>query len=76
MLQDSGFTHGWRRSRPGITDPYKQCGEGFTEPTAYVRPPLPVRLDAGPIVEPWSYIYNWPVQESSRIASGRFCPCE
>jgi gamma-glutamylcyclotransferase (GGCT)/AIG2-like uncharacterized protein YtfP len=32
---------------------------------------LPVRLDDAQ-AEAWTYIYNWPVAQLSRIASGRF----
>ena len=52
-------------------DMYEACGEGFAEPTEYVRQMLPVRLDDAQ-AEAWTYIYNWPVAQLSRIASGRF----
>jgi hypothetical protein len=32
---------------------------------------LPVTLD-GKTAEAWTYIYNWPVTDLPRIASGRF----
>jgi gamma-glutamylcyclotransferase (GGCT)/AIG2-like uncharacterized protein YtfP len=60
-------------------DMYEACGEGFAEPTQYVRQMLPVTLEDGtgeaiepPIVEAWTYIYNWPVADLTQIASGRF----
>ena len=57
-------------------DMYEACGEGFAEPTEYVRQMLPVALEdsAGEAVttEAWTYIYNWPVTRLPRIASGRF----
>ena len=61
-------------------DMYEACGEGFAEPTEYVRRLLPVTLgDAGEtltgeasISEAWTYLYNWPVTHLPRIASGRF----
>jgi gamma-glutamylcyclotransferase (GGCT)/AIG2-like uncharacterized protein YtfP len=53
-------------------DMYEACGEGFAEPTEYVRQMLPVRLGDGAVNEAWTYIYNWPVTPLSRIASGRF----
>ena len=61
-------------------DMYEACGEGFAEPTEYVRRLLPVTLgDAGEtltgeasISEAWTYLYNWPVTGLPRIASGRF----
>ena len=53
-------------------DMYEACGEGFPEPTQYVRLTLPVTLTDGTTRETWTYIYNWPVTGLSRIESGRF----
>jgi gamma-glutamylcyclotransferase (GGCT)/AIG2-like uncharacterized protein YtfP len=58
-------------------DMYEACGEGFAEPTEYIRQMLPVTLVDGaageaPTSEGWTYIYNWPVAHLPRIASGRF----
>jgi gamma-glutamylcyclotransferase (GGCT)/AIG2-like uncharacterized protein YtfP len=53
-------------------DMYEACGEGFSEPTEYVRRRLPVARDDGAASEAWTYIYNWPVAGLPRIASGRF----
>jgi len=53
-------------------DMYEACGEGFAEPTEYVRRMLSVTLHAGTASEAWTYIYNWPVDRLPRIASGRF----
>jgi gamma-glutamylcyclotransferase (GGCT)/AIG2-like uncharacterized protein YtfP len=53
-------------------DMYEACGEGFAEPTEYVRKMLPVTLGDGAIGEAWTYLYNWPVADLPRIASGRF----
>src|SRR5271169_773460 len=53
-------------------DMYEACGEGFEEPTEYVRRKLSVTLDGGTVSEAWTYIYNWPVDRLLRIASGRF----
>jgi gamma-glutamylcyclotransferase (GGCT)/AIG2-like uncharacterized protein YtfP len=52
-------------------DMYEACGEGFKEPTEYVRQMLPVSRDGG-TSEAWTYIYNWPVTRLPRIVSGRF----
>jgi gamma-glutamylcyclotransferase (GGCT)/AIG2-like uncharacterized protein YtfP len=52
-------------------DMYEACGEGFVEPTEYVRRMLPVISGEG-ASEAWTYIYNWPVSHLPRIASGRF----
>ncbi len=38
----------------------------------YVREPLPVTLAGGESVTAWVYVYNHPVNEKSRIASGDF----
>ena len=53
-------------------DMYEACGEGFAEPTEYIRQLLPVTSDDGAVSEAWTYIYNWPVTHLPRIASGRF----
>jgi gamma-glutamylcyclotransferase (GGCT)/AIG2-like uncharacterized protein YtfP len=53
-------------------DMYEACGEGFAEPTEYVRRMLRVTSDDGGAEEAWTYIYNWPVARLPRIASGRF----
>ena len=53
-------------------DMYEACGEGFAEPTQYVRRTLPVTLADGSVSEAWTYIYNWPVTDLVRIESGRF----
>ena len=42
-------------------DMYEACGEGFAEPTEYIRQMLPVTLVDGAVSEAWTYIYNWPV---------------
>ena len=53
-------------------DMYEACGEGFAEPTEYIRRMLPVMSGEGALVEAWTYIYNWPVAGLPRIVSGRF----
>jgi gamma-glutamylcyclotransferase (GGCT)/AIG2-like uncharacterized protein YtfP len=53
-------------------DMYEACGEGFAEPTEYVRRMLPVISGDGAVREAWTYLYNWPVTGLPRIASGRF----
>ena len=53
-------------------DMYEACGEGFPEPTQYLRKMLPVTLAGGEVGEAWTYIYNWPVAKLVRIESGRF----
>ena len=53
-------------------DMYEACGEGFPEPTQYVRQMLHVALADGSASEAWTYIYNWPVAKLTRIESGRF----
>jgi gamma-glutamylcyclotransferase (GGCT)/AIG2-like uncharacterized protein YtfP len=53
-------------------DMYEACGEGFAEPTEYLRQMLPVTCDDGAVSEAWTYVYNWPVAGLPRIASGRF----
>jgi gamma-glutamylcyclotransferase (GGCT)/AIG2-like uncharacterized protein YtfP len=53
-------------------DMYEACGDGFAEPTEYVRRTVPVTRDGQTADEAWTYIYNWPVTRLPRIASGRF----
>ncbi|KWV53241.1 hypothetical protein AS156_08355 [Bradyrhizobium macuxiense] len=53
-------------------DMYEACGEGFPPPTEYVRELLPVTLADGSVSVAWTYLYNWPVTNLPRIASGRF----
>ena len=53
-------------------DMYEACGEGFAEPTEYVRRLLPVTMSDGREDQAWTYVYNWPVTELPRIESGRF----
>ncbi len=53
-------------------DMYEACGEGFAQPTEYVRRMLPVTSDGRTAGEAWTYLYNWPVAHLPRIASGRF----
>ena len=53
-------------------DMYEACGEGFNEPTEYVRHMLQVMSGDGAASEAWTYLYNWPVAHLPRIASGRF----
>ena len=56
----------------GEFDMYEACGEGFPQPTEYVRQMLQVVLDDGTAGEAWTYVYNWPVANLPRIASGKF----
>jgi gamma-glutamylcyclotransferase (GGCT)/AIG2-like uncharacterized protein YtfP len=53
-------------------DMYEACGEGFAEPTEYIRQMLPVTRDGQTAEHAWTYLYNWPVTRLPRIASGRF----
>ena len=53
-------------------DMYEACGEGFAEPTQYVRQMLTVTLTDGATRDAWTYIYNWPVAGLTWIESGRF----
>jgi len=41
-------------------DMYEACGEGFSEPTEYVRKLLQVAREAG-AADAWTYVYNWPI---------------
>ncbi len=55
-------------------DMYEACGEGFKEPTEYLRQVLPAsrRGDGVLRVEAWTYLYNWPVDKvaADRVGDG------
>ena len=53
-------------------DMYEACGEGFPEPTEYLRKLIDVTLPDGTTEKAWTYVYNWPVIDLPRIESGRF----
>jgi gamma-glutamylcyclotransferase (GGCT)/AIG2-like uncharacterized protein YtfP len=53
-------------------DLYEACGEGFPEPTEYVRRMVPLTLDDDAVGAAWTYLYNWDVSQLPRIASGKF----
>jgi gamma-glutamylcyclotransferase (GGCT)/AIG2-like uncharacterized protein YtfP len=53
-------------------DMYEACGEGFPEPTEYLRQLIDVTLPDGITEKAWTYIYNWPVTDLPLIESGRF----
>ncbi|OAF06405.1 hypothetical protein AYJ54_17385 [Bradyrhizobium centrolobii] len=53
-------------------DMYEACGEGFPEPTEYLRERIDVTLADGAITKAWTYAYNWPVTHLPRIESGKF----
>ena len=53
-------------------DMYEACGEGFAEPTQYRRKTVSLTMADGSGVRAWTYVYNWPVTDLTRIESGRF----
>jgi gamma-glutamylcyclotransferase (GGCT)/AIG2-like uncharacterized protein YtfP len=53
-------------------DMYEACGEGFPEPTEYLRRLIDVTCTDGAAGTAWTYVYNWPVIDLPRIESGRF----
>ena len=53
-------------------DMYEACGEGFPEPTEYLRQMIDVIRPDGAAQKAWTYVYNWPVTDLPVIASGRF----
>ncbi|MBR0779019.1 gamma-glutamylcyclotransferase [Bradyrhizobium diazoefficiens] len=53
-------------------DMYEACGEGFPEPTEYLRELIEVTLPGGATDKAWTYLYNWPVTNLPHVASGRF----
>jgi len=73
---DAVFGELFRLRRPAELlrefDMYEACGEGFAEPTEYLRQKLSVTADDGAVHEAWTYVYNWPVAGLTPIASGWF----
>ena len=55
-----------------LLDKYEGCGDGDPQPHPYVRAMIDVMAADGVTIKAWTYVYRMPVQESSRIASGRF----
>jgi gamma-glutamylcyclotransferase (GGCT)/AIG2-like uncharacterized protein YtfP len=53
-------------------DMYEACGDGFPQPTEYLRQMLRVTLEDGSATDAWTYVYNWPVTKLPRIESGKF----
>ncbi len=53
-------------------DMYEACGEGFPEPTEYLRALIAVTRTDGMAEQAWTYVYNWPVTDLPVIASGNF----
>lgn len=57
-------------------DAYEGCGADAEAPAEYRRELYPVTLGDGALSEApseaWTYLYNWPVAQLPRIASGRF----
>jgi gamma-glutamylcyclotransferase (GGCT)/AIG2-like uncharacterized protein YtfP len=53
-------------------DDYEGIGPGNAAPAPYLRETLPVTLADSSVHEAWTYIYNRPVDEAKRIASGQF----
>ena len=53
-------------------DMYEACGEGFPEPTEYLRKLIAVTRADGTTEEAWTYVYNWPITGLPQIESGRF----
>ena len=53
-------------------DMYEACGEGFPEPTEYLRQLIDVTGADGATAPAWTYVYNWPITDLPHIESGRF----
>ncbi|WP_408056510.1 gamma-glutamylcyclotransferase family protein [Tardiphaga alba] len=55
-----------------VLDDYEGIGPEQEQPQLYLRELLPVTSGDGSVTQAWTYIYNRPVIETKRIASGRF----
>lgn len=53
-------------------DRYEECGPEDPQPSEYRRLQQSVVLGSGESVEAWMYVYNRPVADLQRIASGQF----
>jgi gamma-glutamylcyclotransferase (GGCT)/AIG2-like uncharacterized protein YtfP len=54
-----------------VLDRYEGCSADFAKPTEYVRRLGSVHVGETPF-KAWIYLYNCPVRDGQRIASGRF----
>ncbi|HEX7782542.1 MAG TPA: gamma-glutamylcyclotransferase family protein [Sphingobium sp.] len=54
-----------------VLDAYEQCGGAWPEPQEYRREIIPVLGERG-AAQAWTYVYAWPVDQTSLIASGDF----
>ena len=52
-------------------DRYEGCGPDAEAPAQYRRVVQQVTMD-GTAIDVWIYLYNWPVEKLTLIASGRF----
>ncbi len=52
-------------------DLYEDIGGTFSEPYEYRRERRQIQSDDGTVTA-WVYIYNWPIEEATRITNGRF----
>jgi len=52
-------------------DEYEEVGDQFPEPNEYVRLQIPIQTPSGNIAC-WVYLYNWPADNLSVIASGNY----
>ena len=55
-----------------VLDDYEGCAPGDPEPHEYVRRRVVVSDADGGAIEAWTYVYNRPVEQQARIASGRY----
>ena len=53
-------------------DRYEGCGQGFQEPTEYIRELQKITFDDSTTSLAWVYLYNWPTKADTRIISGDF----
>ncbi len=76
MLTDLVHGEAYRLHNPGwlltCLDVYEECGQGFPEPTEYVRKLRQVRLYSGENILAWIYLYNRPTENLVLLPSGNF----
>ena len=52
-------------------DDYEQCGGAWPDPQEYRREVIPVLSERG-AGQAWTYVYAWPIDQTSLIAGGDF----
>jgi gamma-glutamylcyclotransferase (GGCT)/AIG2-like uncharacterized protein YtfP len=63
--------HQHRQQILSYLDEYEGIGEGFSQPTEYIRARIPVHVGTESFLC-WVYLYNWSINEQALIPSGNY----